>query len=426
MPSTILSDNGVSSGSAGLKSTAGNDGILALQTTTSGGTATNAIYINTSQNVLIGKTSDDNTTQGIKLANAGYASFTLPNDYPIIANRQSSDGDIIRLRRDGTDVGAVGGASGGIYFSSGATPTKAMTIDSSQNVGVGTTSPAARFEAVSSSGSNISIANFRTGDSTAANNVGGGFYGTSSATAASRIAYLWLDADGANFSGSDYFYLRKYGNSGDIDLVQVSSAAMTFYTSGTERARIDSNGYLLVGTTTGLYNARITAYSASTSGASLITATSSEYSLVAVNQATSGNNGFLLFQTENSPVTRGSITYNRGGGLVAYNTTSDYRAKTVTGPVQNALSKLASLKPSTGRMNGAEFDIDFFVAHELQEVVPSAVTGEKDAVKEDGAPEYQMVDKSALIPLLTAAIQELNAKVDAQAAEIAALKGTQP
>ena len=52
MPSTILlSDNGASSGSAGLKQTAGNDGVLILQTTTSGGTATNAVYVNNSQNV---------------------------------------------------------------------------------------------------------------------------------------------------------------------------------------------------------------------------------------------------------------------------------------------------------------------------------------------------------------------------------------
>ena len=92
--------------------------------------------------------------------------------------------------------------------------------------------------------------------------------------------------------------------------------------------------------------------------------------------------------------------------MVAYNTISDYRSKTVNGQVQNALDKVALLKPSTGRMNEATQDIDFFVAHELQEVVPSAVIGEKDAVNEDNTPKYQMVDKSALIPLLTAAIQE--------------------
>jgi hypothetical protein len=168
--------------------------------------------------------------------------------------------------------------------------------------------------------------------------------------------------------------------------------------------------------------------------------------------ATSGDNLFHAFVTEPSIVIRGSITYNRAGGLVAYNTTSDYRAKTITGSVQNALGKVAALKPSTGRMNGAEIDIDFFVAHELQEVVPSAVTGEKDATKEEKyeispaipavldeegnevtpaaeavigtrtVPVYQMVDKSALIPLLTAAMQEQQAMIDELKAKVAALE----
>jgi hypothetical protein len=138
---------------------------------------------------------------------------------------------------------------------------------------------------------------------------------------------------------------------------------------------------------------------------------------------TTGNQVFHSFQTETTAVVRGTISYNRAGGLTVYNTTSDYRAKTVNGVVENALEKVALLKPCTGRMNGASEDIDFFVAHELQEVVPSAVTGEKDAVKEDGTPDYQMVDKSAIIPLLTAAIQELKAIVDTQAEQIKALQG---
>ena len=50
--STILSDNGVSSGTSGIKTSGGNDGTLQLQTTTSGGTATTAVTIDTSQNTL--------------------------------------------------------------------------------------------------------------------------------------------------------------------------------------------------------------------------------------------------------------------------------------------------------------------------------------------------------------------------------------
>jgi len=57
MPSTILSDNGVTSGTSGIKTTGSNDGQLALQTTTAGGTATTALTIDTSQNVGIGTAS---------------------------------------------------------------------------------------------------------------------------------------------------------------------------------------------------------------------------------------------------------------------------------------------------------------------------------------------------------------------------------
>jgi hypothetical protein len=96
-----------------------------------------------------------------------------------------------------------------------------------------------------------------------------------------------------------------------------------------------------------------------------------------------------------------------------------------------ALAKVAQLKPVTYKWNADDSQSQGFIAHELQEVVPECVTGEKDGVEtytdEDGVeqtrPRYQGIDTSFLVATLTAAIQELNAKVDAQAAEIAALKG---
>jgi hypothetical protein len=114
-----------------------------------------------------------------------------------------------------------------------------------------------------------------------------------------------------------------------------------------------------------------------------------------------------------------------GGSVVAttYNTTSDYRLKENILPMSGALAKVSQLKPVTykWKLNGS--DGQGFIAHELQEVVPDCVTGTKDAVDGDGKPVYQGVDTSFLVATLTAAIQELNAKVEAQAAEIAALKG---
>jgi hypothetical protein len=126
---------------------------------------------------------------------------------------------------------------------------EALRIDTSQRVGIGTTSPGVSLEVAGPTGDNL-IATFRSGDATAANNTGGGFRSTSSATATSRLAQLWLDADGANLSGADYFAIEKKGNSGNVDLRQYSNAAMTFWTYNQERARIDSSGRLLVGTST--------------------------------------------------------------------------------------------------------------------------------------------------------------------------------
>ena len=122
-----------------------------------------------------------------------------------------------------------------------------MRITSGGLVGIGVTSPGVSLEVAGPTGDNI-IATFRSGDATAANNTGGGFRSISSATATSRIAQVWLDADGANFSGGDYFFIQKNGNSGTVDFNQFSNAAMTFKTNDTERARIDSSGRLLVGT----------------------------------------------------------------------------------------------------------------------------------------------------------------------------------
>ena len=68
---------------------------------------------------------------------------------------------------------------------------------------------------------------------------------------------------------------------------------------------------------------------------------------------------------------------------------------------------------------------DGFLAHEAQEVVPESVTGEKDAVDENGNPEYQGIDKSKLVPLLTDALKEAIAKIETLESEVAALKAAQ-
>jgi len=83
-----------------------------------------------------------------------------------------------------------------------------------------------------------------------------------------------------------------------------------------------------------------------------------------------------------------------------------------------ALDKVLQLKPCTYTWKETNANGQGFIAHELQAVVPDCVTGEKDAVDAEGKPVYQGIDTSFLVATLTAAIQELNAKVEAQAATI--------
>jgi hypothetical protein len=67
--------------------------------------------------------------------------------------------------------------------------------------------------------------------------------------------------------------------------------------------------------------------------------------------------------------------------------------------------------------------VDGFLAHEAQAVVPEAVTGTKDAVDADGNPDYQGIDQSKLVPLLTAALQEALAAIESLTARVSALEG---
>jgi hypothetical protein len=104
-----------------------------------------------------------------------------------------------------------------------------------------------------------------------------------------------------------------------------------------------------------------------------------------------------------------------------YLTSSDYRLKEAVAPMVGALAKVQQLKPVTYKWKLDGSDGQGFIAHELQEVVPECVTGEKDAVDAEGNPQYQGIDTSFLVATLTAAIQELKALVDTQASTITTL-----
>ena len=182
-----------------------------------------------------------------------------------------------------------------------------------------------------------------------------------------------------------------------------SNHPLLLTTNDTERARIDTSGNLLVGTTTA--NGRLTVFAP--------TGSAPCYFKVATN----GDAGIFFANASNTIV--GQVQVNSSS--TAYVTSSDYRLKNTIAPMTGALAKVAQLKPVTYKWKVDGSDGQGFIAHELQAIVPECVTGEKDGVDEDGNPRYQGIDTSFLVATLTSAIQELSTLITAQSATIQSL-----
>jgi hypothetical protein len=248
--------------------------------------------------------------------------------------------------------------------------TTAVTIDTSQNVGIGTSSP-------------TNYANQRT-------------------LAVNGTTYGRLDLMA---SGTVYGFL--YGGTIGPTLASSGALPVMFETNGTERMRIDSAGNLGIG-------------ASPTLGGRLEVSRNGERCLVLHNTATgTAANAIQDFYRNGTQV--GAITTT--GTNTTYGTGSDYRLKENIAPMTGALVVVAQLKPVTYKWKLDGSAGQGFIAHELQEVIPDAVTGEKDAVNEDNSIKIQTVDTSFLVATLTAAIQELKAELDATKAEVQALKG---
>jgi hypothetical protein len=117
----------------------------------------------------------------------------------------------------------------------------------------------------------------------------------------------------------------------------------------------------------------------------------------------------------------GDITTS--GTSTSFNTSSDYRLKENVVDITGATDRLKQLQPK--RFNfiaDADTTVDGFLAHEVSDIVPEAISGTKDEVDADGNPVYQGIDQSKLVPLLVKTIQEQQATIDALTARITALE----
>jgi hypothetical protein len=134
------------------------------------------------------------------------------------------------------------------------------------------------------------------------------------------------------------------------------------------------------------------------------------------------NNNDSVAEFQYSGTRVGQITVTSTS--TSYITSSDYRLKENVVPLTGAIDRLQQIP--VHRFNfivDPDKTVDGFIAHKAQAVVPECVTGEKDAVDDNGNPVYQGIDQSKLVPLLTAALQEAVAEIKALKDRVTALEG---
>jgi hypothetical protein len=287
-----------------------------------------------------------------------------------------------------------------------------VTIDTSQNVGIGGALLAGAPGGAAGKVLALAATQYPQSIMTA----------TSGTTGNKNVRFIYRDSGVFQLQTLD----DTYGSEVTAYEVQRSTTGITYqaWVTGTagstaERMRIDSSGNVLVGTTSAL----------SQTGRATFVGTGN----AVVTQVANGNTAYQSTNTSGTGAYYAAIWSNNGntfstcgtiqvsGTTTSYNTSSDYRLKENIQPMTGALAKVALLKPVTYKWKSDGTNGEGFIAHELAEICPNAVTGEKDALKEDGSIMPQGIDTSFLVATLTAAIQELKAINDTQAATITAL-----
>ena len=447
---------GTTTAAAGAFTTLAASGAVTL----SGGTANGVAYLNGSKVLTTGSALVfDGTNLGIGTSSPNYLATLYKASLPILqlANSTSgstaSDGLLVYL--NGANATISNEESGSLNFQTSGT--LRATLDSSGNLGLGVTPSAWGLSGLSAM--QIRNAGFYGYDATEVGVAGNAYYGSSawryigtgasqrytavngqhiwyiapSGTAGNAISFtqaMTLDASGnlalgtttidgrfvVSRSDGDSVVARvkspnstsgatigySDGNSSGGFQVRAGAIGTAFgiWTADTERARIDSSGNLLVGKT---------AVNNSSTGVYIAGGGNADHGMI--NVARPPNTTMIQIVNSSGNTVVGQISQN--GTNTTYSTSSDYRLKNTIAPMTGALAKVALLKPCTYKWNADGSDGEGFIAHELQEVVPACVTGEKDAVDADGNPKYQGIDTSFLVATLTAAIQELKAEFDA-------------
>ncbi len=250
----------------------------------------------------------------------------------------------------------------------------------------------------------------------------------------SKLGVILFGGNHTNTSKSNIAYPSSIAGISESSFNSVTDmpTAIAFYTgstgrapavnnvsSGIERLRITSDGYLLLATDsqknlgqgntdTGIGLNPLGRVNASRDGAASI--------LINRNNSAGPIQVFYL-----DGVQEGYIQIATSG--ISMVNTSDYRLKENETIISDGITKVKQLIPRRFNFKAdKDTTVDGFFAHEVSPVVPESVFGEKDATINEEGEGYQGLDQSKLIPVLTASIKELIAKVETLEAEVAALK----
>lgn len=276
-----------------------------------------------------------------------------------------------------------------------------MFLHNNGNVGIGTNSPSAKLVALSST-AGAEVSRFE------------GNYSTSGTVNLTN----WRRSGGAVAS------VMRYNDANtSMEFGTTTSHSQVFITAGAEAMRLDSSGGLRIKTTSNIFNSAANEALSVNNGtlgqaAAFSTNATGGFPVLYLRHQQTGGQSQIIFHSSSGSV--GSITTD--STTTAYNTSSDYRLKDTITPMTGALTKVSLLKPCTYKWKVDGSDGQGFIAHEINEVVPGCATGEKDAVDAEGKPQYQGIDTSFLVAILTAAIQEQQAMIVEMTARISALE----